>query len=52
MKTFLNNCYKNTDFSANSNPRVLSNPLDSFSYFKGDYFDVINAKSLVNWKID
>jgi len=52
MKTFLNNCYKNTDFSAKSNPRVLSNPLDSFSYFKGDYFDVINAKSLANWKID
>jgi sialidase-1 len=52
MKTFLNNCYKNTDFTATSHPRVLPKPLDVFCYFRGDYFDIKNAKTLKNWKIE
>ncbi|WP_255036280.1 SGNH/GDSL hydrolase family protein [Lacihabitans soyangensis] len=52
MKTFLNNCYKNTDFTATSRPRVLLKQLDVFSYFRGDYFDIKKAKTLKNWKIE
>lgn len=52
MKTFLNNCYKNTDFTATSNSRILPKPLDVFSYFRGDYFDAKNAKLLKNWKVE
>jgi sialidase-1 len=51
MKTFLNDCYKNTDFSTASYPRILPQPIDVFSYYRGDYFSVKNTKSLKNWRL-
>jgi sialidase-1 len=52
MKTFLNDCYKSTDFSATSKPIILSQPIDVFSYYRGDYFSVRNTKSLKNWRLE
>jgi sialidase-1 len=50
LKTYLNTCYENLDFAANTSASQLPVPLDKFSYFRGRYVPVSNARNLKNWE--